>query len=76
LVLAVDVDFSLLPAPAQKALAADAPSPLRTMAARGFCRTETGRHRHGCRLLAVDPEQAISEIAPRDARDPGAHPGR
>ncbi len=31
----MDVDLSLLPVPAQKALAADAPAPLRTMAARG-----------------------------------------
>jgi hypothetical protein len=31
----LDVDLSLLPAPAQKALAPDAPLPLRTMAARG-----------------------------------------
>lgn len=31
----MDVDLSLLPAPAQKALAPDAPAPLRTMAARG-----------------------------------------
>jgi hypothetical protein len=31
----LDVDLSLLPAPAQKALAPDAPAPLRTMAARG-----------------------------------------
>ncbi|HEX6275740.1 MAG TPA: hypothetical protein VFZ53_22015 [Polyangiaceae bacterium] len=31
----MDVDLSLLPIPAQKALAPDAPAPLRTMAARG-----------------------------------------
>jgi hypothetical protein len=64
LVLAVDVDFSLLPAPAQKALAADAPSPLRTMAARGVLPgLKPGDIVTVVGLLAVDAEQAISEIA-------------
>jgi hypothetical protein len=34
-VAASDIDLALLPVPAQKALAAEAPAPLRTMAARG-----------------------------------------
>jgi len=60
----LDVDLSLLPAPAQKALAADAPAQLRTMAARGVLPgLKPGDIVTVVGLLASDPDPVISETA-------------
>jgi hypothetical protein len=60
----VDVDLSLLPAPAQKALAADAPAPLRTMAARGVLPgLKPGDIVTVVALLAVGSDPTIAQTA-------------
>src|SRR5262245_17651930 len=60
----MDVDVSLLPVPAQKALASDAPVPLRTMAARGVLPgLKPGDIVTVVGLLAGDPDAAIAETA-------------
>jgi hypothetical protein len=60
----VDIDLSLLPVPAQKALAPDAPVPLRTMAARGVLPgLKPGDIVTVVGLLAGDLDPTISETA-------------
>jgi hypothetical protein len=62
--VSVDVDLSLLPAPAQKALAADAPLPLRSMAARGVLPgLKPGDIVTVVALLATGSDEAIAETA-------------
>jgi hypothetical protein len=59
-----DVDVSALPVPAQKALAADAPAPLRTMAARGILPgLKPGEIVTVVALLTNHAEPAIAETA-------------
>jgi len=60
----LDVDVSLLPAPAQKALAADAPLPLRTMAARGVLPgLKPGDIVIVVAMIALGGDPALSETA-------------
>jgi len=60
----VDIDLSLLPVPAQRALAPDAPVPLRTMAARGVLPgLKPGDIVTVVGVLAADPDPTISETA-------------
>jgi hypothetical protein len=60
----VDVDVSLLPAPAQKALAADAPAPLRAMAARGVLPgLKPGDIVTVVAVLAAGSDPAVSDTA-------------
>jgi hypothetical protein len=60
----LDVDVSLLPVPAQKALAADAPLPLRTMAARGVLPgLKPGDIVTVVAILAFDKDPTLSETA-------------
>jgi len=60
----LDVDLSLLPVPAQKALAPDAPAPLRTMAARGVLPgLKPGDLVTVVGLLATNSDAAIAETA-------------
>jgi hypothetical protein len=60
----VDLDLSLLPVPAQKALAPDAPVPLRTMAARGVLPgLKPGDIVTVVAVLAGDLDPTISETA-------------
>jgi hypothetical protein len=63
-VVSVDDDLSLLPVPAQKALAADAPAQLRTMAARGVLPgLKPGDIVTVVALLAAGADPAIAETA-------------
>jgi hypothetical protein len=60
----VDVDLSALPVPAQKALAPDAPAPLRTMAARGVLPgLKPGDIVTVVSVLAASPDATIASTA-------------
>ena len=60
----MDVDVTLLPAPAQKALALDAPLPLRTMAARGVLPgLKPGDIVIVVAMLAADKDPTLAETA-------------
>jgi hypothetical protein len=62
--VAADVDVTALPAPAQKALAADAPLPLRTMAARGVLPgLKPGEIVTVVAVLCADPDPKVAETA-------------
>lgn len=62
--LTVDVDLSALPVPAQKALAPDAPAPLRTMAARGVLPgLKPGDIVTVVSVLAASPDATIASTA-------------
>jgi hypothetical protein len=60
----LDIDVALLPVPAQKALAADAPLPLRTMAARGALPgLKPGDIVTVVAMLTLDKDPTLSETA-------------